>query len=309
MRCLVLGGAGFLGSNLLKHLVQHNFDITVFQSRNASLKRIKQYEDKYKLIQDDFTSLSEEKLDEMTRDVDIVIHLISTSTPATSNQNVFKDASSNILPTINLLDACVKNKIKKFIFYSSGGTVYGDTQEIPIIEGLPTDPISAYGVHKLTIEKYLHLYKTLYGLDSYILRISNPYGEEQSSISGQGLISTLVYKAVNGKGIEIWGDGGVVRDYIYVDDVSNAVIKLIKYSGNIKIYNISSGEGKSINQILDYLKDIHVGNLKIKYMQSRDFDVRINILDNTKAKKELGWAPMIDLKCGIDRMYKSRSID
>jgi UDP-glucose 4-epimerase len=223
--------------------------------------------------------------------MDYVVHLVSSTLPASSNLNPNYDVESNLLSTLNLLEECCRQNIKKIIFISSGGTVYGIPKSIPIKENHPTNPNCSYGIVKLAIEKYLELYKSLKGLDFKILRFGNPFGERQNPHLPQGLIIHLLYNIKLGKTIEIWGDGEVVRDYFYIRDGAKAIYKAIKDESVNNIYNISTGKGYSINQILNKFKKVLKLDFKVKYLEGRKFDVPVNILDNRLAKKYLNWKP------------------
>jgi len=189
--------------------------------------------------------------------------------------------------------------VKKVIFASSGGTVYGIPRVIPITETHPTDPISSYGIIKLTIEKYLALYKTLYGLDYCVLRVSNAYGERQPVTGAQGVIPAFIYRALQKLDIRIWGDGSAIRDYIHVTDIVSAFLSVIDHKGEPMTFNIGSGTGHSINEIVKTLEEEMEEPLELVYEPSRPYDVPVNILDNSLAKQVLGWEPKVNLRNGI----------
>ena len=151
-------------------------------------------------------------------EIDVIIHLISTTVPSTSNENIIYDIHSNLVNTIKLLNMMRQYQIKNIVFPSSGGTIYGISKKMHK-ETDPAKPICSYGVIKMTIEKYLYLYKYLYGINYLILRLSNPYGKYHKS-SLQGLINVVLENILKGETIEIWGDGSVVRDYIHIEDIS-----------------------------------------------------------------------------------------
>lgn len=291
-RCLVLGGSGFIGTNLCLTLRDEAHSVRAFSTHALDLADVE-------WIEGDF--LNNEALDAAIRDIDIVYHLISTTTPAVSNENPILDAQQNILQTLQLLDLCVAHKVKRVVFISSGGTVYGDAKLHPTPEVAPTDPICAYGVSKLSIEKYLGLYERLYGLKSIILRVSNPYGPFQYAQKKQGVIGAFIEKALAGREIEIWGNGTVVRDYIYIDDVVSALIKAAGYSGAQRIFNIGTGIGISLNNIVDALSAYLVKPLDVTYMRSRNVDVSRSVLDCTLALREMEWSATHNLEVGIGK--------
>lgn len=287
--CIIFGGAGFIGSHTTETLIANNFEVTVFDKINASRRNLTDVLDKIRFIEGDFNNTIDIK--ESLKNQDYAIHLVSSTLPADSNLNPQYDVETNLISSLNLFEECVKQKIKKVIFISSGGTIYGNPQKLPINEKHPTNPTSSYGIIKLTIEKYLSLYKSLRGLEYKILRFSNPFGERQNPLPGQGLISNLLYRIKNKKTLEIWGDGKVVRDYFYIKDGANAIYLAIKDQSQSNIFNISSSKGYSINQILDRFRKVLNLKFKVKYTSGRKFDVSKNILDNSKARKILRWKP------------------
>lgn len=191
-----------------------------------------------------------------------------------------------------------------FDIYIIRGTVYGNPLKLPISEKHPTDPISSYGIIKLTIEKYLYLYSSLKGLDYKILRFANPYGERQNPLLTQGLIAHLLYKIKKGETIEVWGDGKVIRDYFYIKDGARSIYKAIKDNSKNSIYNISSNQGLSINQILNRFRNVLKLDFKVKYLPARKFDVKANVLDNKLAEKYLKWKPEFTFNEGLKNTWR-----
>jgi len=305
MKCLVLGGAGFLGSYLCKYLVDKGYNVILFDKNQPDYSSFNDMEDKIEVVINDFVEI--ECFDELTKNVDVVFHLISTTVPRNSNQNMGFDMESNVLPTLKLLNSCKKNDVKKVIFFSSGGTVYGITNNIPISEDHSTDPICSYGIHKLTIEKYLQLYWYLYRLDFVIMRISNPYGERQFLNASQGVVTTFLERALSNEPIYIWGDGTIIRDYIHVSDVARAAFKLIDYKGKYKVFNIGNGEGHSLNQICAQIETVLEREIKVNYEQAKKEDVPINVLDIKRAISELDWEPRVSLQEGIQLLIEDWS--
>jgi len=191
------------------------------------------------------------------------------------------------------------------LFPSSGGTVYGIPQYTPITEEHPTNPISSYGITKLAIEKYLALFHRLYGLDYGILRISNAYGERQPLKNAQGLIPTIIHQALTRQPLHIWGDGSVVRDYVHASDIAKAFLKVLDYKGEAKIFNISSGTGYTVNQVIEMVQALMAGYPEVVYDPADAYDVPVNILDNSRAKQMLDWSPTVQLEEGLRRTVAS----
>ena len=296
----IFGGAGFIGSHLVE-LLMNDFNVIVFDKKNFSNRNIRKFEGNIKIIEGDFKN----HLDWQSAlsNVDYVLHLICSTLPAVSNENCIYDVESNVLPSLKLLDILKKVTRAKLVFLSSGGTIYGNVKKSPIHEEAMTNPICSYGISKLMIEKYLHLYHRLYGLDYRTARLSNAYGERQNRSSNQGLITTLLDKALHDQTLKIWGDGSVVRDYIYVKDAVRCIQKILLYEGPERIFNVSSNKGYSVNEIIEEIRKVTGKKVKITYGGERKFDVRDNILSNSLAKRELGWEPKVSLNEGMTRVY------
>ena len=236
--------------------------------------------------------------------IDTVFHLVSTTLPKTSNDDPAFDVQSNVIETLFLLEQCVSRKIKKVIFISSGGTIYGKPVKLPITEDSPTNPECSYGITKLTIEKYLALFNHLYGLDYTIVRPSNPYGSRQDPLGIQGAISVFLGKVARKEQIEIWGDGEVVRDYIFIEDLVDGIYKAATMTAASRIFNLGSGKGYSLNAIVDVIRRATGADVSVKYTERRAFDVPAIYLDISRAKKELSWAPSTTLEAGIEKTWE-----
>lgn len=302
MRYLVLGGGGFIGSHLCDSLLQSGQTVRVFE--RPSLSRYREFKDTELIewVEGDFTN----KVDvaDAVQGCDVIYHLVSTTLPKTSNDNPVFDIASNVVGTLNLLEAAKQAKVSKVVFVSSGGTVYGIPQQIPITESHPTEPVVSYGISKLAIEKYLYLYHVLHGMEYCILRIANPYGERQKVNTAQGAVAVFLYRALYGQPIEIWGDGSVTRDYIYIGDAVSALLKAGEHQGKQQLFNIGSGEGKSLNQILDTIEQLLGRSVNRRYLPGRDFDVPTNVLDITRARESLGWEPQTTFMEGMQHTLR-----
>lgn len=300
MNYLVLGGGGFQGRHLCRRLVSKGDRVRVFNkaSHNAmlSVDRLTGVE----WITGDFEDAS--AVESALQGVDVIFHLISTTLPKTSNENPVHDVMTNIVPTIRLLEMARQHGVKKVIYFSSGGTVYGTPNTIPITEDHPTLPICSYGIHKCTIEQYLHLYQVLYGLDYAVMRISNPYGPNQGLGRGQGVVAVFLDKLIRGESIEIWGDGSVVRDYVYVGDVIEAALSLVEYQGPHKVFNIGSGQGKSLITLITEIADLLECEPDVTYLPARSLDVPANVLDISRANRELCWRPRMEFRDGLEQL-------
>jgi UDP-glucose 4-epimerase len=300
--CLILGGAGFIGSHLADSLLHKGYQVVIFDRINCFKGNINHIIKKIKFIEGDFNN--EIDLKNALKGVDYVYHFVSTTLPQSSNLNPFYDVESNVLGSIKLFEECVSNSIKKVIFLSSGGTVYGIPKETPIKETHGCNPLCSYGITKIAIEKYLNLFNYLYGLDYSVIRLSNPYGERQNPNVPQGVISVFLKKVFTGETIEIWGDGSVIRDYIYISDVSSALVSVIQKYSDEKTFNVSSCNGYSLKQIIACIENITNRKAMVNYTNlNRKFDVSINLLDNSLFKKEFNWLPVISLEDGIEKTW------
>lgn len=293
LNCAVFGGGGFIGTNLCRALNGRVNNLCAFGRRKAFPEAISSV----KWFNGDFRNASD--LTAMLQACDIVYHLVNSSTPASGNFNTIEDLESNVSSTLQLLDACRQANIKKIIFISSGGTIYGLTKVVPTPEDSPTNPITSYGIGKLTIEKYLSLYKHLYNIDYTILRVANPFGPYQTTHKNQGAIAAFIEKALKHKPVEIWGDGFTVRDYIYIDDVIDCLILATTYEGNEKIFNVGSGSGKTLIDIINEIEIFINSKISIEFKESRPVDIPVNVLDISKAQQELGWIPRTSFTDGI----------
>lgn len=230
---------------------------------------------------------------------DAVIHCVSTTTPKSSNESPEFDIQSNVIGTLYLLDICVKHKVGKLVFLSSGGTVYGDIGDLDLVdESHAVRPMCSYGVSKLTIEHYLDVYKHLRGLDYVALRLSNPYGERQSPLRALGALTVFLHRTLKNQNIEIWGDGGVTRDFIYVGDVANAVY-LATINPVSGVFNVGTGTGLSIRDILEKISSVVGVQAPVTWLPSRLFDVPRIVLDATKLKRATGWGCRTTFQDGV----------
>ena len=298
MNTLILGGNGFIGSHLVDKLLAEGHKVRVFDK----------YEERYRkpnpqvdYRNGDFGNRG--LLAEALTGMDIVFHLVSTTLPKTSNDDPAFDVQSNVIETIFLLEQCVAKKIKKVVFISSGGTVYGKQARLPIAEDSSTEPECSYGITKLAIEKYHSLFNHLYGLDYSVIRPSNPYGSRQDPFGIQGAISVFLGKVARNEQIEIWGDGEVVRDYIYIDDLVDGIYRAATMKTASRIFNLGSGRGYSLNSILQVIRDVTGRDAQVRYTAGRAFDVPKIYLDIKRAGNELSWSPSTSLEDGIRKTW------
>lgn len=299
MNILLFGAAGFIGSNLALYLAKTTDNKITLLDRKRELFSIPKIVNNKSITI--YESIFDENMefDQILQGQDIVYHLVSTTVPGTSNLQIPQELSSNVVATAKMLEACVRCGVKKVVFLSSGGTVYGREMKCPLHENTPTYPINSYGVQKITIEKLLYLYNYLYGLDYRVVRLANPYGPYQNPNGILGAATTFTYKALKKEEIIVYGDGSVVRDYIYIDDVIRAMANIVEKDSKYKIFNLGSGYGTSIQQLIKVIGSTLGVDLKIKYLPERKVDVPVNYLDISRYENTFGKLNPISLEEGI----------
>ncbi len=306
MNYLVLGGAGFIGSHVVDVLLGAGHRVRVFERPGCDLENLTTVLDLVELCYGDFTKVEEHDgaLAQALEGIDLVIHLVSTVLPASSNINPLYDIETNLKSTVSLLEWAVKKGVKKIVFASSGGQVYGSAAALPISEESLTDPLSSYGIIKLTTEKYLKLFHHLHGLDYAVLRIANPYGERQKISGAQGAVAVFLGRIKSGDVIEIWGDGSVARDYLYIADLAKAILLASENITSEKLFNIGGGHPCSLNQLIALLEDASGRKVPVLYKESRSCDSLVNFLDCSRARKVLGWQPQYSFSEGLQRTWE-----
>lgn len=302
---LVIGGAGFLGSYLVQSLARQHYRVAVIDWVNSLPREIKKSVRFYKL------DIAGSKIREifMKEKPGIIYYLAGAINLRRDIADPIFKKSLNILGNLdNILECCVKYRVQKIIFFSSGGTIYEKAKTIPTPEDYPCHPTSLYGLANLIIEKYLENYCQRHNLDFTILRLSNVYGPRQWRT---GLIPSLISKIFIGESPVIYSNGKQTRDFIFVDDVIEASILILKKNKN-GIYNISSNKEITINEVLNKINTILHKKIKPAYDSSKIEEVPRNCPDNSKIKKELGWKPKTDIDKGLKKTidwFKSEYIE
>lgn len=297
MKVLILGAGGFIGQNLTEFLSKDKNNFLVLADQK--IDHIKKFDNaEYRTINFDENC----DFDSYLKDIDIVYHLISTTIP--SSKDVVEDIKTNEVVTAKLLDASVRNKIKRFVFISSGGTVYGKDNTCPLKETMETNPICSYGIQKLAIEKLLYLYNYLFNLDYRIIRLSNPYGSYQRPNNSQGIIANFLDRIIKNENINVYGDGSVVRDYIYIDDAIKGICNIsLTENTKYKLYNLGSGVGISINELIDVIKKSINQEFNVDYIEARKQDVPSNYLNIERYLTEFDHTDFVSLSDGIKNTY------
>lgn len=294
-KVLVTGGAGFIGSHLVDALIDKGFKVVVID--NLSTGKISNLNPQavfYKI------SITNKKIKDIFKKekFDYVFHLAAQMNVRLSVADPLYDAKVNIMGTLNLLNNSVAHNVKKFIFSSSGGAIYGDADIIPTPEDFETKPVSPYGVAKLTGENYLYYFDKVHKLPYVALRYANVYGPGQRSDSEAGVVSIFAGKALRGEQPVINGDGKNTRDYVYVSDVVKA--NLLSLNNKMKgAYNIGTSKETTVNQIFDKIAKISGKNVKEKHGPAKKGEQRRSCLSFQKIKKDLGWEPSVNLNEGI----------
>ena len=301
MKIILLGAAGFSGTNLVIDLANNpENEITVVDRERSYFKVLENMHLPHlNIIESDLTMDS--NYEKLVNGQDLVYHLISTTVPTTSNQQIAEELKGNVVLSANLFEACVHQDVKKVVFLSSGGTVYGRESRCPIDEKTPTNPITSYGIQKVSIEKLLYLYNYMYGLDYRIIRLTNPYGPYQRPNGILGAVTTFTYKALRGEEIVVYGDGSVVRDFIYIDDAVRGIQRIVNGDEKHHTFNLGCGYGTSIKQVLETIEKALGIQVKIKYTEARKVDVPVNYLDIGRYEKAYGRLNPISLEEGIKK--------
>jgi len=292
LNILILGGNGFIGSHLVEAL-KNKHQVTVFdKSPNLFIKEYAEVN----YVYGDFgnTDLLSKVLDNKH----VVYHLLSTTVPYSADINPIFDIESNLIGTVKLLDMIVEKGIERFVYSSSGGTVYGKSHYLPMDEEHPCNPVGSYGIVKNTVERYIQMYALKNKFSYLIARPSNPYGPRQNYTKNQGLIAKLIYNGMCQDKFTIWGDGSAIRDYIYINDLVD-FLKIAGLSSESGIFNVGSGAGMSINQIILALSSIIDKMPPLEYIDNKGNFVEKVILDIKHAREKFDWKPKVTLEEGL----------
>ncbi len=306
MQAVVIGASGFIGSHLVDGLLEvgHLVRAVVRDGHGPGLISKQALEASgLTLYTADMAEV--EPLCQALAGADVVFHLANGSLPQSSNRDPARDVQINLLGGLNVLEAARQVGAGRLVLLSSGGTVYGVPKQVPIPEDHATNPICSYGITKLALEKYVALYEQLHGLKGLVLRVANPYGERQRLDSAQGVVPAFMARALRNEPLEIWGDGSTVRDFLYISDVVRALLAVANYEGSERVFNIGSGEGTSLNELVRLLEEELGYSLAVRYKPSRGFDVPTNVLSIDATRRCLGWSPSVSVSDGLHRLHQS----
>lgn len=294
MKALVLGGCGFIGSHIVDALIADGHQVSVMD--RSPLRSDCDWSG-VQHFQGDLGQL--DVVADALTGVDVVYHLVSTTFPSTSNLDPVADIEGNLITTVRLLDLMREKGCRRIVYFSSGGTVYGEPDVVPVHESHPLHPICSYGVVKVAIENYLFMYGHLYGLQPIVLRASNPYGPRQGKTGLQGLIGTMFSRLQRDEHLTVWGDGETVRDYIFVSDLARLALVVGEDNKHTGIFNAGSGQGYSVNQLLSLVSTVTGAGLSVDRQPARSFDVHKIVLAIDAAHATFGWMPVTSIKDGL----------
>ncbi len=298
MKILVTGGCGFIGSHIVDAYMRMGHHVAIID--DLSTGDIHNLNSKATFYETDIRNRDIEQIF-VREKFDLINHHAAQINVRTSVDDPLFDADVNILGSLNLINFAMKYKIKKFIFASSGGTVYGEPQKFPITEDFPIEPSSPYGISKATVEKYLRLFAELYNMDYVILRYSNVYGPRQISKSEAGVISIFINQILENEKCIVFGDGNQTRDYVYVDDVVKANCACLEIASDV--LNIGTGIETTVNDLITMLSDVTKKDVDHEHGPARLGEIFRNVLDFSKARSMLHWEPEITLEQGIKKTF------
>ncbi len=295
MKILVTGGAGFIGSNLVDAFVGEGHDVTIVD--NFSTGSVDNLNPNAKFFRVDIRDTDINKVFDEGK-FDVMAHLAAQMDVRHSVADPMFDASVNIVGTLNLLQNCIRTGVKKVVFSSTGGAVYGEQDYFPADEKHPTRPLSPYGIAKLAVEKYLFFYHAVYGLKYVVLRYANVYGPRQNPLGEAGVVAIFTNKLLNGEEPLVNGDGKQTRDYTYVGDVVQANVLALTHDAT-DIFNIGTGKETDVNELFGKIRTATGSPASEKHGPAKAGEQRRSVIDSARAKSVLRWAPKVNLDEGL----------
>lgn len=301
MNILVTGGAGFIGSHLVCALLAKGESVTAMDNLSTGLAG--NLPPEAQLIEMDILDGELPKV-VAAGAFDAIVHLAAQTMVDTSIKDPLLDTRENLLGTVHVLEAARAANVKRVIFASTAAA-YGDVKEddLPVREAQPTEPMSFYGLSKLTVEKYLEMYHKLYGMEYVVLRFANVYGERQGDRGEGGVISIFAKRVARGSGITIFGDGGQTRDFIYAGDIASGIACALRTEHACRAYNLGTQTELSLNELVRVLGKAAGQALAPAYAAPREGDIYRSALSNAAARRNLGWTPKVTLEEGLRRTY------
>jgi len=305
-KIIVIGGSGFIGTNLTELLISSGREVCVVGRRKNAPRALpvgcsylsRNFGDRHTL-REILTPGCE------------VVDLAYSTVPKTSFDDPLYDLSSNLPSNVALMEEALRIGVRRIVFVSSGGTVYGPVNSLPITENNPTHPISPYGITKLAAEHYALMYHRTGKLPVVVVRPGNAYGEDQRAGTGQGFIAAALHSILSGNEVEIYGQRGAIRDYVHVSDVASGIMAALSCGHDGKIYNLGTGVGASNLEVISILREFAEKDgftVRTKILPSREYDVDANVLDSSRLTNDTGWSPKIRLKEGIQKIWETTSL-
>jgi UDP-glucose 4-epimerase len=294
-KCLVVGANGFIGSNLVDELVRSGHTVTAFDRFSSNTAMFTS--EGVNTVAGDFMNVSD--IAEAVHGQDFVFHFLSTTTPATAENDPTMDVRTNIASSIELFQHSVDAGVQKIFFASTGGAIYGDQPGEHLNERLRPLPVSPYAIGKLAIEGYLRYFRTKYGIDTVSFRISNPYGPRQRPHKKQGVIPIFLHRMQAGLPIVLFGDGTMVRDYQYVDDTVKMIAGTVGHSLDHDVYNIGSGRGATLTDVLEVMKKVTGIEPMIEHKPTPSTYLDRVVLDVSRYQEQFGFTEPLALEDGI----------
>jgi UDP-glucose 4-epimerase len=304
VRLLILGGSGFIGSNLIETLLHAGYTITNFDRPGTSPAHFNSHP-AYRFVPGYLSDNSHLRNVFNQEPYDCVVHLVSSLIPSSGYDEFFNDREVNLTAGYEIVKNMMSNGCRRIIYFSSGGTIYGKNGKEINSENDQLCPLTYYGYSKLAMEEFLKFSSRIHPINHLIVRPSNPYGSGQNLFGKQGLITVALGKILQDQPIEIWGDGQVVRDYLHIRDLSNAIHALVAKGVDNEVYNIGSGQGHSVYEIVKIIHKVTERNTGIEYKPARPVDIPVNILSIDKINQHTGWKPEVDLEAGIAMLWKA----
>ena len=298
-RCLVTGGAGFIGSNLSRTLLECGADVVVLDDFSTGRRDHLPEHPRLRVVENDLSRCP--NLEDFTNGVDYVFHMAAQVGNVKSIEAPVRDAETNVVGTVRLIDACRRAPIKRFV-YSSSSAIFGEADRLPIEEDHPVNPLSFYALSKLTAEKYVRLAATLLSMPTVSLRYFNVYGTPMEDNEYTGVISIFLRRLEQGQPLVIYGDGAQVRDFVYVDDIVQANLRAACNGRAGSVYNIGTGRSTSIEELAELLMDLTSTRVPVHHAEFRAGEVCRSTADISRAKSELGFSPVHSLREGLSRV-------
>ncbi len=300
MRILVTGGAGFIGSHVVDAYIEAGHHVVVVD--DLSTGRQVNLNPQAKFYRMD---ILDDKLQQVLQDekIELVNHHAAQIKVKASLEDPYFDVKVNVLGSVLLLDLCRRSGVRKFIYASSGGAMYGEADRGPFTENDPPHPFSVYGASKSTVESYVDVFRQTFGMEYVVLRYANVYGPRQDAQGEGGVVAIFTNGMLHKAELQIFGDGFNVRDFVYVKDVAQANLLALHYPLN-DAFNIGTGEETTVNQLYDMLGFLMDYTMPAQHIVPRLGDLKKSVLNNEKAKNLLKWEPSHNLKAGLQETIK-----